>query len=220
MLSEGIKETLHAVSQGFLIPAMAVLLLLLAVTAAIVGSLIAEALSERRRLKENIPRLVSQLHKKSAEEMEGQLRGSGLLKRQKRALLELLSYRALPHEEQRAIAKKLIAQEEAHYDRILGWTEMISKIAPMFGLMGTLIPLGPGIMALGQGDTKTLSDSILVAFDTTVAGLISAAVCVVITRLRRGWYEEYMVSMESIMECILEEVEANEQAAARLQPAE
>lgn len=39
----------------------------------------------------------------------------------------------------------------------------------MLGLLGTLIPLGPGIIALGQGDTQTLSTSLLTAFDTTIA---------------------------------------------------
>ena len=75
----------------------------------------------------------------------------------------------------------------------------------MFGLMGTLIPLGPGLIALGQGDTKTLSSSLLIAFDTTVAGLISAAVSYIISSVRNRWYEEYMVNLETVMECILEE---------------
>ena len=71
----------------------------------------------------------------------------------------------------------------------------------MFGLMGTLIPLGPGLIALGQGDTKTLSSSLLIAFDTTVAGLISAAVSYIISSVRNRWYEEYMVNLETVMEC-------------------
>ena len=75
----------------------------------------------------------------------------------------------------------------------------------MFGLMGTLIPLGPGLIALGQGDTKTLSSSLLIAIDTTVAGLISAAVSYIISSVRNRWYEEYMVNLETVMECILEE---------------
>ena len=37
---------------------------------------------------------------------------------------------------------------------------MIAKLGPMFGLLGPLIPLGPGIVALGQGDTVTLSEYI------------------------------------------------------------
>ena len=71
--------------------------------------------------------------------------------------------------------------------------------------MGTLIPLGPGLLALGQGDTKTLSDSLLIAFDTTVAGLISAAVAYIISAARKSWYEQYMVGLETVMETILEE---------------
>ena len=131
---------------------------------------------------------------------------SGLLRRQKKTLIELLQYQELPEEERRAIAKKLIAVSEDWYERRVGITEMISRIGPMFGLMGTLIPLGPGIIALGQGDTVTLSTSLLVAFDTTIAGLISAVICFVITKIRRRWYENDMISMESMMDCILEEV--------------
>ena len=62
-----------------------------------------------------------------------------------------------------------------------------------------------GLIALGQGDTKTLSSSLLIAFDTTVAGLISAAVSYIISSVRNRWYEEYMVNLETVMECILEE---------------
>lgn len=56
----------------------------------------------------------------------------------------------------------------------------------MLGLLGTLIPLGPGIIALGQGDTQTLSTSLLTAFDTTIAGLCAAAVCLVVTTLQQA----------------------------------
>jgi biopolymer transport protein ExbB/TolQ len=74
----------------------------------------------------------------------------------------------------------------------------------MFGLMGTLIPLGPGMIALGQGDTQTLADSLLIAFDTTVAGLAAAGVAFAISRLRKRWYEEYLSSLEALMESLLE----------------
>lgn len=35
----------------------------------------------------------------------------------------------------------------------------VAKLGPMFGLLGTLIPLGPGIVALGRSDTAALSQS-------------------------------------------------------------
>ena len=74
----------------------------------------------------------------------------------------------------------------------------------MFGLLGTLIPLGPGILALGQGDTFTLSSSLLTAFDTTVAGLLAAAVATVVSSLRRSWYRQYVSQLEVLSQCILD----------------
>ena len=38
-----------------------------------------------------------------------------------------------------------------------------------------------------------------------LAGLISAAVSYIISSVRNRWYEEYMVNLETVMECILEE---------------
>ena len=131
--------------------------------------------------------------------------GSGLLKRQKEAAHELIVRIKYPNDTREALARQIISDEESRYNKITKFTDIIARVAPTFGLMGTLIPLGPGLIALAQGDTKTLSESLLIAFDTTVAGLISAAVAYVISGIRKGWYEKYMVGLETIMETILEE---------------
>jgi biopolymer transport protein ExbB/TolQ len=74
----------------------------------------------------------------------------------------------------------------------------------MAGLLGTLIPLGPGIIALGQGDTYTLSASLLTAFDTTIAGLAAAGVCLVVHSVRSRWYAAYMSDLETLADCVTE----------------
>ena len=103
-----------------------------------------------------------------------------------------------------ALAVRLLEEEQARFDRRVMITDLISKLGPMFGLLGTLIPLGPGIIALGQGDTYTLSTSLLTAFDTTIVGLISAAVAMLISTVRKGWYGNYMSILEALTECVLE----------------
>ena len=169
------------------------------------GSIIAEFFSERRRLKTRIPQLIDEMQRKNAVELESIVKNSSLLKRQKIAAKQLITRGKLPSATREALARQLIFEEESRYAKITRITDLIAKIAPMFGLMGTLIPLGPGLMALGQGDTKTLSSSLLIAFDTTVAGLISAAVAYVISAVRKRWSEQYMVGLETIMETILED---------------
>ena len=45
---------------------------------------------------------------------------------------------------------------------------------------------------------------LLAAFDTTIAGLIAAAFCLVISTVRRRWYAGYMADLETLMDCVLE----------------
>ena len=137
------------------------------------------------------------------------------MKRQKRASEILIDRIKYPDNTREALARQLLADEENRYSRITKITDIVARTAPMFGLMGTLIPLGPGLIALGQGDTKTLSDSLLIAFDTTVAGLISGAISYVISGIRKSWYEQYIIGLETVFEAILEEQSRERKKAYR-----
>ena len=66
----------------------------------------------------------------------------------------------------------------------------------MLGLMGTLIPLGPGLAALGNGELSILTTAMSVAFDTTVLGLFVGIIGFVLGRMRRRWYEQVLNAME------------------------
>jgi len=206
------QDALREVTGALKMPTIIILLLLMAVAVVAIGSIVAEYFSERKKMKANIPQLIDNLQNKSFEEMKAVINDSGLLRRQKTALCHLIDRSELPAETREALARQLLFEEENRYAKITGITDFVSKIAPMFGLMGTLIPLGPGLIALGQGDTKTLADSMLIAFDTTVAGLISAAVTFVISHIRKRWYEQYVVSLETMMETILERQKEQEVA--------
>ncbi len=203
-MAEAVTNMLRAISKGLQTPTIIVLILIIALTIIMLGSLIAELFTERRRMKAKIPQLIDELQGKTKGEINEIISKSGLLKSQKKNLKELIDRDTLPENTRIALAKRLLFEQQNKYDKIIKVTDMIAKIAPMFGLMGTLIPLAPGLIALGQGDTKTLSESLLIAFDTTVAGLVSAAVAVSISAIRERWYENYMVALETIMECILE----------------
>lgn len=76
-------------------------------------------------------------------------------------------------------------------------SDFLTRIAPMLGLMGTLIPLGPGLAALGAGDLDILTTAMSVAFDTTVLGLLVGVVGFVIGRLRRRWYGDTLDAIEA-----------------------
>ena len=196
-----IHDVLRAVSSALEVPVVIVLILFLLAAAVLTGWGIAEFFTERRHLKVALPQLLEDL--RTADDRAAVIEASGLLRRQKDALLELLNHPDFNGEMRETLAVRLLEQEQDRYDRIVKLSELLARLAPMFGLLGTLIPLGPGIIALGQGDTYTLSTSLLTAFDTTVAGLVAAAFATVISTVRRGWYREYASILEAAAEMLL-----------------
>lgn len=205
-----IHDVLRAVSSALEVPVVIVLILFLLAAAVLTGWGIAEFFTERRHLKVALPQLLEDL--RTADDRAAVIEASGLLRRQKDALLELLNHPDFSGEMRETLAVRLLEQEQDRYDRIVKLSELLARLAPMFGLLGTLIPLGPGIIALGQGDTYTLSTSLLTAFDTTVAGLVAAAFATVISTVRRGWYREYASILEAAAEMLLETEKAGERA--------
>ncbi|HHU77001.1 MAG TPA: MotA/TolQ/ExbB proton channel family protein [Firmicutes bacterium] len=195
---------MHVISSCLLIPTVVILLLFLAWTVIELGGLVVEFFYERRGEKPHLPKLINFFQGKNAEEISGEIEHSSLLRRQKKALGVLIDHSKLPPASLRALARRLLAGEEMHYLRITNRTDLVVRLGPMFGLMGTLIPLGPGMIALGQGNTKLLADSLLIAFDTTISGLAVAGVAFAISRLRKRWYEDHLSVLEMLLEGLLE----------------
>lgn len=200
-----LSKAMRAIASSMEVPVIILLLLLVAVSVFMIGWIISEAITERRHLKESMPWLIDEInYTTDTAGIDRCIRNSKLLVRQKDALWELIAHPDVTPLMRESLAVRLIQQEQAFYDRRLKISDVIAKIGPMLGLLGTLIPLGPGIIALGQGDTITLSSSLLTAFDTTIMGLIAAAIAIVISTIRTRWYTDYMSILETLMECILE----------------
>ena len=207
-MSELRTSTLHESGQVLLVPCMVILLILMVITLWQLGDVLIEALMERKSHKSDGENLLLELKGKSPEEMRTILEKRAIPRTQKDKLL-LLCGQMGTEEELTTLAQRMLAAEEARCAKSLRPTELVVKLGPMFGLLGTLIPLGPGIVALGMGDTATLSSAMAVAFDTTIAGLISAAVSFVISGVRKRWYSDQMATLEALMETVIREVAEN-----------
>ena len=78
----------------------------------------------------------------------------------------------------------LISQFEAELARDVNHVRILIRLGPCLGLAGTLIPLGPGLTALSRGDLSELSSRLVVAFSTTVVGLLVGGVSYVVALVR------------------------------------
>ncbi|MFO7955424.1 MotA/TolQ/ExbB proton channel family protein [Thioalkalivibrio sp.] len=90
-------------------------------------------------------------------------------------------------------AERLAYRARRRIDR----ADLLARIGPMLGLMGTLIPLGPGLAAMGRGELEILAQAVTVAFNTTVLGLLIGILGFLLGRLRRRWYDAAMERLEA-----------------------
>ena len=165
MFSTILEQMMRAIADAARIPVIIALFCFLAFSLFSIGMTAMEAWGERRYLDYHLPGLLEELQDCKPNRIRARIKGSGLLTRHKDILLELASHPSFGQDMLESLADNLMEKEQAHYDRILSMTALTARLAPMAGLLGTLIPLGPGITALGSGDVQTLSRSLLIAFD-------------------------------------------------------
>ena len=109
-----IHDILRAVSGALEVPVIVLLVLFLLAAAALVGWLISESCTERRHLKLALPALMETL--RTASDREAAVEESGLLRRQKDALLELLRHPDFTDATREALAIELLEREQDRYD--------------------------------------------------------------------------------------------------------
>ena len=125
------------------------------------------------------------------------LAGSGHGDRDRLPRLEALVEIATASGPDRARASEhALARYELNVQRRLDRTRLLVRAGPAIGLMGTLIPLAPGLAALSAGDVATLAENLRDAFGATVVGLLVGTVAFALTLARTRMYTEDLAALE------------------------
>lgn len=95
---------------------------------------------------------------------------------------------------------KAIADAELEVTRRLERTRVLVRFGPILGLMGTLIPISPALVALAQGDVEVMSNNLVIAFSTTVVGLLIGGLGYLITTVRDRYYQQDVVDLEYLLD--------------------
>jgi biopolymer transport protein ExbB/TolQ len=93
-------------------------------------------------------------------------------------------------------AEHALADYELAAQRRLDRTRILVRAGPALGLMGTLIPLAPGLSALGHGDISTLAGDLRTAFAATTIGLLVGMIAYGLTLARTRMYSEDLSALE------------------------
>lgn len=202
---EFLTGSLDVISQSLTIPVLVILLVIVIISIIALGGIIAEYTSRKKVPVGTIRDLIYDINGAgSVEELKNIISNAKIPKSQKKVLNEIASSDSLSVTSREALARKLFEFEEEKTLKTLQRTDIITRIGPTLGLMGTLIPMGPGLAALGAGDINTLASSLTVAFNTTIVGIGSGALCYVIGKIRSSWYDRYLSDLDALIDSVVD----------------
>jgi len=73
---------------------------------------------------------------------------------------------------------------------------IVTRVTPMLGLVATMIPMGPALKGLSNGQLDQVSDNLTVAFSAVILSLLAASLTYWVVNVRRRWYAEELVQIE------------------------
>lgn len=203
--TETLTSLIHIISESLLTPVVIILVVFVVLVILCLGGIINEKFSRKPIRSEEFEKLVRDISfSNSPSEIEEYVNGSNLFDWQKEILVKIANNHDIGSNARKALASELISSEETRLIKSTNKTDILVRLGPILGLLGTLIPLGPGLAALGSGDITTLAESLTIAFDTTVTGLAVGGLGYLISKFRKQWYESDLIEVETLAEVELE----------------
>jgi biopolymer transport protein ExbB/TolQ len=197
-------EIMYTFSSALLYPVIIVLFLLVFLSLVLIGEFLSEY-SKRNRDMQKLEAGCREI-RKAVNDSDFPEASKALLEIKQNHMVSSFSREAAPYLEQEHFPaiEKLAAEYELRMSKQLEKTRIVATVSPMLGLMGTLIPLGPALIGLSQGDIEQLANNLMIAFATTVVGLFAGSIGYVLTQVRRRWYREDMSDIDYILDTLEE----------------
>ncbi len=89
-----------------------------------------------------------------------------------------------------------LAELEAEAMNRLEFVRIATRVTPMLGLVATMIPMGPALRALGDGQLADVANNLTVAFSAVILALLAAAITYAVAHVRRRWYADELLQIE------------------------
>ena len=202
-----LSGALNVIAQSLLLPVMILLIIFIIFAIIEIGSILAEYTGRKKISGEEKEEIIKKiLECNSQDEVNQVIYNTKLNKYDKEVLDSIASFDQSVYNKnmREVLARNLLETQEAKMLGSLTKVDIVSNVGSGCGLLGTIIPMGPGLAALGAGDMVTLTTNLTTAFNTTTAGLAAGTICFVIAKIRRDWYNQEMEMLYDFAEAILE----------------
>lgn len=100
----------------------------------------------------------------------------------------------------RAVGPQGLSEDEldlqAH--KLMEGARIASRVTPMLGLVATMIPMGPALRSLSDGNLAAVSQNLTVAFSAVILALIAASITFWVVNVRRRWLAEEVLAIAKL----------------------
>ena len=82
----------------------------------------------------------------------------------------------------------------------LEFVRLVTRIAPMLGLVATMIPMGPALKSLADGNIQGISDNLVIAFAAVIFGLVAATFTFLVASVKKRWLAVELIDLQKRIE--------------------
>ncbi|MFQ5964511.1 MAG: MotA/TolQ/ExbB proton channel family protein [Candidatus Scalinduaceae bacterium] len=209
-----LQAILYTISSALIYPVIILLICLLMMLIITMGRFLGEYISRRRHLvKHNAKELIgninnSELHDiiKRVEEFSPRLPHNT-----RNYFMDIVQELKKSGNDTDMRVEYLLQSREQQMTKKLDGLRLLIRVGPSLGLMGTIIPMGSALAALSQGDIEKMSGSMIIAFSTTVIGLLIGIGAYFTSMLQNRWLNEDIKNIEYLTEGVMRKYEISKE---------
>lgn len=190
-----ISNILYWISTGLLVPVIVLLIFFFVRAIILIGAFFGQYLGE----KKNSAAIGAKIRSLTPETV-GAFAES--LPKKPKSVVEAYAAKLIEARGDGAKTELLLAEYELEADRNVATSKVLTKMGPILGLMGTLIPMGPALVGLASGDIASMAYNMQVAFATTVVGLVVSAIGFLTQQVKERWSVANLTMLEYMADVV------------------
>ena len=181
-----ISNILYWISTGLLVPVIVLLIFFFIRSLIMIGGFYGQSMQQRR-----VAEVLSDFVKKETPTLAD-------TESLPQSITTVYLRKIIETDGNEARAELLLSEYESAMDKNISASKILTKMGPILGLMGTLIPMGPALVGLAGGDIASMAYNMQVAFATTVVGLVISAIGFLTQQAKERWAVSNLAVLEYV----------------------
>jgi len=75
---------------------------------------------------------------------------------------------------------------------------IVTRISPMLGLIATMVPMGPALQALADGNIQGISENLIIAFAAVIWGLVISSITFWPASVKKRWCAIELINIRKL----------------------